>query len=104
MTWEYVECPITSAIQLVNDDGVSAYWFSMQVVNSDLPINTLEVSTDGGSTWLSTTRQNYNFFEIEGGTGTTTVDIKVTSSIGNTITVNDVEISSDASGTATSNF
>lgn len=76
----------------------------MQVVNSNEPVSKLEVSADGGTTWLSTTRQSYNFFEISSGTGTSTVDVRVTSSTGDTIVVNNVGISSGSSVTGSSNF
>lgn len=56
MTWDYITCPITSALSVVNKVGVSAYWFSMQVVNANKGVASLEVSTDGGSTWQATTR------------------------------------------------
>lgn len=99
-----VECGITSPIILHNKSGTSAYWFSMQVINSNVPVSKLEVSIDGGSTWTSTTRQDYNFFENSSGFGTSTVDVRVTSSTGKTITVNDVSVASDTQVTAASNF
>lgn len=33
--WEYVDCPITSPIQVRMKEGVSAYWFSAQAVNAN---------------------------------------------------------------------
>ncbi|KUI58573.1 Expansin-like protein 1 [Cytospora mali] len=99
-----VPCGITSPIVLHNKSGTSAYWFSMQVVNHNEPISTLEVSTDGGSTWSSTTRSEYNFFENASGFGTDTVDVRVTSTSGGTITVSGVSVASDSKVTASSNF
>jgi hypothetical protein len=87
-----------------NKDGVSAYWFSMQVVNANKGVKSLEVSTDGGSTWQATARQDYNFFENSMGFGTTTVDVKVTSVDGDVVIVKDVNVSSGDSTTASSNF
>lgn len=104
VTWDFVECPITSAIQLHNKDGVSAYWFSMQVVNANKGVDSLEVSTDGGNTWQATARQTYNFFENSMGFGTTTVDVKITSVDGDVVIVNSVEVSSGGSVTASGNF
>ncbi|KAE8442987.1 hypothetical protein EG329_002450 [Mollisiaceae sp. DMI_Dod_QoI] len=104
VTWEYVNCPITSPLELHNKEGVSAYWFSMQVVNANQAVSSLEVSTDGGSTWQATTRQTYNFFEQSASFGTTTVDVKVTSDSGEVVIVNNVDVSSGASTTASSNF
>ncbi|KAH8601519.1 RlpA-like double-psi beta-barrel-protein domain-containing protein-containing protein, partial [Bisporella sp. PMI_857] len=94
VTWEYVDCGITSPLQLHNKDGTSEYWFSMQVVNANKRVKSLEVSTDGGNSWTVTTRQTYNFFEYASGFGTTTVDVKVTSVDGDVVIVNSVGISS----------
>ncbi|PWY69247.1 hypothetical protein BO83DRAFT_428582 [Aspergillus eucalypticola CBS 122712] len=102
--WEYVACGITSPIELVNKSGTSAYWFAMQVVNSNLPVTKLEVSTDSGSTWQSTTRSSYNYFENQSGFGTDTVDVRVTAEDGSQITVKNVSVSSGSSVTASSNF
>lgn len=37
--------------------------FSLQVLNANLPITALDVSTDGGQNWEETVRREYNFFE-----------------------------------------
>jgi expansin (peptidoglycan-binding protein) len=76
----------------------------MQVVNSNLPVTKLEVSTDSGSTWQSTTRSSYNYFENQSGFGTDTVDVRVTAEGGSQITVKNVSVSSGSSVTASSNF
>lgn len=76
----------------------------MQVVNANNAVASLEVSTDGGSTWQGTTRQTYNFFENSAGFGTTTVDVKVTSTSGDSVVVKNVNVASGASTTAGSNF
>jgi len=104
VTWDYVDCPITSALSLHNKEGVSAYWFSMQVVNANKRVESLEFSTNSGSTWTSTKRQDYNFFEYSSGSGTTTVDVRVTSIDGDVVIVKNVGISSGVSVTAGSNF
>jgi hypothetical protein len=104
VTWDYIDCPITSPLQVHNKEGVSAYWFSMQVVNANKGVSTLEVSTDGGNTWQSTTRQSYNYFENSSGFGTTTVDVKVTSIDGDVVVVDNVDVSPDLVVTASANF
>ncbi|KAF1353459.1 RlpA-like double-psi beta-barrel-protein domain-containing protein-containing protein [Delphinella strobiligena] len=105
VTWDYVECSvITTPLQIHLKSGVSEYWFSAQVVNANLRTSTLEVSVDQGSTWLSTTRMAYNFFEIASGTGAATAWIKVTSVSGATVTVKDVDMTTEAVTTATANY
>lgn len=104
ISWDIVSCGITSPIVLKNKEGTSKYWFSMQVMNSNVPVSKLEVSTDGGKTWKSTTRKEYNFFEQSSGFGTDSVDVKVTSAKGGSIVVKGVSIAAGSTKTAGSNF
>lgn len=76
----------------------------MQVVNANEPVASLEVSTDGGSTWQATTRSTYNFFENQSGFGSTSVDVRVTSAGGQVLVVEGVEVVSGGSVTASENF
>lgn len=104
ISWSFVPCGIDSPITLKNKEGTSAYWFSMQVVNSNEPVEKLEVSTDGGSTWQATTRSDYNFFENESGFGTESVDVKVTAKSGGVVTVKNVGCQSGVEKEASGNF
>ncbi|CAI6333321.1 unnamed protein product [Periconia digitata] len=104
ISYTQVPCDITSPIVLKNKEGTSPYFFSMQVVNSNVAISKLEVSTDGGASWKATTRQPYNFFEISGGSGKDTVDVRVTSVGGNTVITKDVSVASGSTKTAERNF
>lgn len=76
----------------------------MQVMNSNLGISKLEVSTDGGSSWKSTTRSKYNFWENSAGFGTSSVDVRVTAVNGKAITVKGVSVAASSTKTASSNF
>ncbi|KAF7892507.1 uncharacterized protein EAF02_000045 [Botrytis sinoallii] len=91
VTWNYVDCPITSPLQLHLKEGVSAYWFSMQVVNAAEGVSKLDVSTDGGKTWQPTNRTTYNYFEHSAGYGSK-VNVRVTGLSGKTVTVNNVAV------------
>ena len=103
-SYTFVPCGITSPLVLHNKSGTSAYWFSMQVVNANEPVAKLEVSTDGGATWQGTSRAEYNFFENQSGFGTSSVDVRVTSTSGKTLTIKDVTVASDSQVTVSSNF
>ncbi|CAI7603273.1 unnamed protein product [Penicillium glandicola] len=103
-TWSFVSCDLDGPLKLKNKEGTSAYWFSMQVVNANEAVTALEVSTDGGSSWQSTTRTYYNFFENSSGFGTSTVDVRITGSSGNTVVVKDVGVDSGSEVTAASNL
>lgn len=104
VSWELVECGITTPISIRNKSGTSAYWFSMQVVNSNVPVEKLEVSTDGGSSWTATERQDYNYFQYSAGFGSAAVSVKVTSSTGKSIVIDNVIAGSEQSFEASSNF
>ncbi|KAM0332179.1 hypothetical protein ACHAQA_002454 [Verticillium albo-atrum] len=103
-SYEFVDCGISTPIVLKNKSGTSPYWFSMQVVNASERVAKLEVSTNSGSTWKSTQRKDYNFFEEPSGFGTSFVDVRVTSVSGKVVVVRNVEVASDAHKTASSNF
>ncbi|KAJ6070196.1 hypothetical protein N7467_010323 [Penicillium canescens] len=102
--WSYVSCDLDGPVNLKNKEGTSAYWFSMQVINANEAVTKLEVSTDGGSSWKSTTRTNYNYFENSSGFGTDTVDVRVTGSSGKTVVVKNVGCASGSEVTASSNL
>lgn len=107
VTYKYVPCGITSPLSIRTETGASQWWFSMQVTDANRPVKSLEVSTDGGSTWQQTQRRDYNYFQKldRKGFGTKPVDIKITSSIGKTIVIKNV--TADVGGKtfkATSNF
>ncbi|KAF1838997.1 barwin-like endoglucanase [Decorospora gaudefroyi] len=104
VSWDFVPCGIKTPIVLKNKEGTSKYWFSMQVMNSNVPVAKLEVSTDGGRTWQPTTRKDYNYFENPAGFGTDSVDVKVTSKSGGSIVVKGVSIAANSKKTAGSNF
>jgi expansin (peptidoglycan-binding protein) len=104
VSWDIVPCGITTPIVLKNKSGTSRNWFSMQVMNSNVQVTSLEVSTDGGNTWKGTKRQPYNFFENSAGFGADSVDVKITSSGGKSIIVKGVSVQSSTTKTATSNF
>ncbi|KAB8302792.1 hypothetical protein EYC80_006137 [Monilinia laxa] len=104
VTWDYVKCPITTPLQLHNKEGVSQWWFSIQVVNAAEGVSKVEVSTNGGSTWQPTTRKDYNFFENPSGFGTAKVDVKVTGISGSTVVVKNVAVTANSIFTASGNL
>ncbi|KAK1835008.1 RlpA-like double-psi beta-barrel-protein domain-containing protein-containing protein [Podospora conica] len=61
--FDVVSCEINDPIVVRNKIGTSRYHFSLQVLNANLPITALHVSTDKGQTWEETVRREYNFFE-----------------------------------------
>lgn len=76
----------------------------MQVVNSNIAVSKLEVSTDGGNTWQATTRKEYNYFEKSEGFGVDSVDVRITAVDGRSIVVKGASVASESSTTADGNF
>ena len=104
VSWDFVPCGITTPIVLKNKSGTSKFWFSIQVMNANVGVAKLEVSTDGGASWKETKRQPYNFFEQPSGFGTDSVDVKVTSVGGKEVVVKGVSVTPNALKTAGGNF
>jgi expansin (peptidoglycan-binding protein) len=102
--WEVVKCDIASPLFLKTQSGSSKYWFSIQVVNSNVPVRSVEVSIDGGKSWEPLTRREYNFFQNPSGFGVDIVDVRITSVTYETIVVNNVSSASETRTDATSNF
>ncbi|KAK8009765.1 hypothetical protein PG989_000698 [Apiospora arundinis] len=46
--------------------GASQYWFAATVENAVYPTAKMEVSSDQGAAWKSTTRDVSNFFKLKG--------------------------------------
>jgi expansin (peptidoglycan-binding protein) len=96
VSWDYVPCGISSPIKLKNKSGTSKFWFSMQVMNANVGVTKLEVSTDNGATWKATTRKPYNFFENPAGFGSESVDVRVTGVNGKMVVTKGVSVASNS--------
>ncbi|CZT51103.1 related to extracellular cellulase CelA/allergen Asp F7-like, putative [Rhynchosporium secalis] len=104
ISYEVVNCGIASPLKLVNKVGTTRWWFSMQVVNANGAVKSLEVSTNGGKTWQPTTRRDYNFFEKNTGFGTEKVSVRVTGATGKSVITHNVGVGSQTQFTAAGNI
>jgi expansin (peptidoglycan-binding protein) len=77
VTWKVVECAVKGNLGYNYKDGVSQYWFAVQVTNSRLPIAKLEIEKNG--TFTEVERESYNYFVDSDGSGTGKVTVRVTS-------------------------
>jgi hypothetical protein len=68
----------------------------MQVLNSNSAVRSLDYSIDGGRSWHSTSRQEYNFFELRDGTQTDYIGVRLTCGNGKQILVNGVNVNGGA--------
>jgi expansin (peptidoglycan-binding protein) len=105
ISWDVVSCLWDSPLAVQNKEGTSQYWFSMQVQNSNWPIKSMEVSTNGGRDWQNTASRDYNFFEKSngGGYGVDRVDLRISCANGNVVMMTDVEVRDKSKVWATSN-
>ncbi len=77
VTWKVVECDVTGNLKYDYKDGVSQYWFALQVTNSRLPIKSLELKVNGA--FVNVGRESYNYFVDGSGSGPGPVTVRVTS-------------------------
>lgn len=104
ITWAHVACPITTPLQIRMHTGASQYWFAATVENAVFRTAALEVSADAGKTWMPTTRNTNNFFELSGGTGTSEAWVRVTSELGERVVVEDVQVTAGVTTKGTQNY
>ncbi|KAF2431826.1 hypothetical protein EJ08DRAFT_712199 [Tothia fuscella] len=80
VNWDVVSCGFNAPLAIQNKEGVSQFWFSVQIQAANWPVDAVYVSTDDGKTWENTVSKDYNFFERQdgGGFGTSTVALKIT--------------------------
>ncbi|KAK8096824.1 uncharacterized protein PG998_005048 [Apiospora kogelbergensis] len=104
--WEHVPCPIASPLQVRMHGGASQYWFAATVENAVYRTAKMEVSSDQGVTWKPTTRDVNNFFKLEGngGTGSATAWVRVTSETGSQVVLKDVQMKSETTTKAGENY
>ncbi|KAL1740706.1 Non-catalytic module family EXPN protein [Schizophyllum fasciatum] len=103
ITWEQIDCPVSGNMQFKNKEGTSGYYFAMQVRNVAEPVDSLEVSTNGGSSWTSVNREDYNYFTSYSGFGDK-VDVRVTSMSGKQVVQSGITVSSGSIVEGSSQF
>ncbi|KAA1128432.1 hypothetical protein PGTUg99_002081 [Puccinia graminis f. sp. tritici] len=83
----------------MNKTGVSKDWNSIQVQGANTPLKSLEVSTDGGSSWTPLEVQsNSNYYQPKNGKGLgTTGDIRVTFLSGKQFVTKNIELATPES-------
>ncbi|KAH7403431.1 rare lipoprotein A [Cadophora sp. MPI-SDFR-AT-0126] len=104
ITWDYITCPITTPFKLRTKTGSSQWWFAIQVYNANQAITKLEVSADEGKTWKACVRQTYNYWLLASGTGSATVQVRVTAKDGKVVVTKNVPTAEGQTVTAASNF
>jgi expansin (peptidoglycan-binding protein) len=83
ITWTVVPCNVTGNVSYRYKDGTSQWWTAIQVLNHRLPIAKMEWKHSGA--WEEIPRQDYNYFVVQSGVGTGSVDVRITASTGATL-------------------
>jgi len=66
--WEVVECPVSSDVTLLNQDGVNPWWYAVFAFDIRQGVTGLEVrDSSAGASWLAGARQSYGSFVVQPG-------------------------------------
>lgn len=95
ISWEYVPCDVSGALSYRYKEGSSEWWTGIQVLNHRHAVSSLEYSEDGGGSWVSVPRLNYNYFVQESGMGPGPYTLRVTDVEGNAVVEEDVPLQAD---------
>ncbi|KAH9818883.1 RlpA-like double-psi beta-barrel-protein domain-containing protein-containing protein [Melampsora americana] len=95
ITWKIIPCGFPTPLKIINKEGVSRYFMSMQIAGANQPVHSVEISTDGGQSWTNTTRQSSdNFFQLSNPPkDSATIAVKVTCASGKNVIANKVDYS-----------
>jgi expansin (peptidoglycan-binding protein) len=80
VTWQPVACGVSGNVSYHYKDGSNPYWTAIQVRNTRLPVQKLEVMKSGA--YVDVARADYNYFVDTSGTGTGPVQVRITAENG----------------------
>lgn len=86
ISWHYVPCVVEGPLAYRFKEGSSQWWTALQVRNHRHAIASLEYSVDGGDTFVSIKRENYNYFVAPEGVGAEPFDLRVSDVYGQVVT------------------
>lgn len=107
ITWHFAKCPLPASapLRIHMHGGASRYWFAATVENASRRTRAMQVSSDGGKTWVPAVRTGkYNMFELDGTLDVDSVWVKVTSHTGSSVVVKDVVLASGKVTAGTGNY
>ncbi len=94
ISWKFVPCPLASnqTIKVNFKSGSSKYWTAIQFRNIKHAINKMEYFKNG--TWINVKRELFNFF-IEPTGVESPMNLRITSVVGETLLLNNIEINTN---------
>ena len=76
--WYFVPCDVSGNVAYRFKAGTTQWWTAIQVLNHRLPLKSLEWSANGGSSWSTAERMDYNYFVIGSGVGPNPFQVRIT--------------------------
>jgi len=77
ISWVLQPCDVSGNLRYQIKDGSSQWWTAIQVRNHRQPIQSL--AYEKGGAWIDVPRADYNYFVVQGGTGTGAIHVRTTS-------------------------
>jgi expansin (peptidoglycan-binding protein) len=90
ISWVPVACAVSGPLSYRFKEGSSQYWMAVQVRNSRLPVNKIELQQ--GSGWLTLDQQSYNYYIAANNPGPGPYTFRVTAIDGQQITESGVAL------------
>jgi len=75
---QVVDPPLTAGLSFRVKEGSSQWWLALLVDGHGNPLRSVEVSADGGRSWKSLARTDYNYWLAAGGAGPGPFRVRVT--------------------------
>jgi len=76
--WKIVPCNYNRPVQYHFKIGSSRWWFALQVLYHNVPVVSMEISTNGGKKWTKVERLDYNYFVNNSGFGPGPYTVRIT--------------------------
>ncbi|KAM0235917.1 hypothetical protein ACHAP5_009515 [Fusarium lateritium] len=104
--WKWIACPLPAStpLQVHMHGGASQYWFATTIENATHRTKAVDVSSDNGKTWRSTTLKDPNMYVLKGTLPSSTAWVRVTSINNKQVIVKNVALKSGQVTKSTSNF
>ena len=90
ISWVPVACTVSGPVSFRFKEGSSQYWMAVQVRNSRLPINKIELQQ--GNSWITLEQQSYNYYIRSSNPGPGPFTFRVTALDGQQLTESGVAL------------
>ncbi|KAF4450202.1 Expansin-like protein 5 [Fusarium austroafricanum] len=104
--WKWIECPLRKGtpLEVHMHGGASKYWFAATIQSATHRVKAVDVSSDKGKTWKSTTLNDPNMWILKGTLPNDTAWVRVKSVNNKQVIVKNVALKSGVVTKGTANF